>query len=224
MKTKKNLFIWLFIFVFLSTYSLNSTQKKKIFIFSIENININGIINVNETNFKNKINKFFGKSLFFFNSKEIKKIASEFSFIKEIKIKKIYPDTLNIILKENEPIAILTENNKKILLLEMGNIVSNYDLDKFNSLPTVSGMNAKKNFFNFYETLKKLNFETELIEEFKYFSINRWDIILRSGKIIKLPTERFESSIEKFISIYDKDNFNNFKIFDFRINGQLILE
>ncbi len=224
MKTKKNLFIWLFIFVFLSTYSLNSTQKKKISIFSIENININGIINVNETDFKSKINKFFGESLFFFNSKEIKKIASEFSFIKEIKIKKNYPDTLNIILKENEPIAILIENNKKILLLEMGNIVSNYDLDKFNSLPTVSGMNAKKNFFNFYETLKKVNFETELIEEFKYFNINRWDIILRSGKIIKLPTERFESSIEKFISIYDKDNFNNFKIFDFRINGQLILE
>ena len=224
MKTKKNLFIWLFIFVFLSTYSLNSTQKKKISIFSIENININGIKNVNETDFKSKINKFFGESLFFFNSKEIKKIASEFSFIREIKIKKIYPDTLNIIIKENEPIAILIENNKKILLLEMGNIVSNYDVDKFNSLPTVSGMNAKKNFFNFYETLKKLNFETELIEEFKYFSINRWDIILRSGKIIKLPTERFESSIEKFISIYDKDNFNNFKIFDFRINGQLILE
>ena len=224
MKTKKNLFIWLFIFVFLSTYSLNSTQKKKISIFSIENININGVINVNETNFKNKINKFFGKSLFFFNSKEIKKIASEFSFIKEIKIKKIYPDTLNIILKENEPIAILIENNKKMLLLEMGNIVSNYDVYKFNSLPTVSGMNARKNFFNFYETLKKVNFETELIEEFKYFNINRWDIILKSGKIIKLPTERFESSIEKFISIYDKDNFNNFKIFDFRINGQLILE
>ena len=85
-------------------------------------------------------------------------------------------------------------------------------------------MNAKKNFYNFYKTLKKVNFYTELIEEFKYFSIDRWDIILKSGKIIKLPTERFESSIEKFISIYDKDNFNNFKIFDFRINGQLILK
>ena len=224
MKTKKNLFIWLFIFVFLSTYSLNSTQKKKISIFSIENINIDGIINVNETNFKNRINKFFGESLFFFNSKELKKIASEFNFIKEIKIKKIYPDTLNIILQENEPIAILIENNKKILLLEMGNTVSNYHVDIINSLPTVSGMNAKKNFYDFYKTLKKVNFDTELIEEIKYFGIDRWDIILKSGKIIKLPTERFESSIEKFISIYDKDNFTNFKIFDFRINGQLILK
>ena len=224
MKIKKNFFIWLFIFVFLSTYSLNSVQKKKISIFSIENINIDGIVNVNETKFKNKINKFFGESLFFFNSKELKKIASEFNFIKEIKIKKIYPDTLNIILKENEPIAILIKNNRKILLLEMGNTISNYRADKTINLPLVSGKNAKKNFYNFYETLKKVNFDTELIEEFKYFSIDRWDIILKNGKIIKLPTERFESSIEKFISIYDKDNFNNFKIFDFRINGQLILK
>ena len=224
MKIKKNFFIWLFIFVFLSTYSLNSVQKKKISIFSIENINIDGIVNVNETKFKNKINKFFGESLFFFNSKELKKIASEFNFIKKIKIKKIYPDTLNIILKENEPIAILIENNRKILLLEMGNTISNYRADKTINLPLVSGKNAKKNFYNFYEKLKKVNFDTELIEEFKYFSIDRWDIILKNGKIIKLPTERFESSIEKFISIYDKDNFNNFKIFDLRINGQLILK
>ena len=69
MKIKKNFFIWLFIFVFLSTYSLNSVQKKKISIFSIENINIDGIVNVNETKFKNKINKFFGESLFFLTVK-----------------------------------------------------------------------------------------------------------------------------------------------------------
>ena len=224
MKTKKNLFIWLFIFIFLSTYSLNSAQKKKISIFSIENINIEGNINVNKFDLKSKLNEFYGKSLIFLNRKELSKIASEFVFIKEIKIKKIYPDTLNIILKENEPIAILIENNRKILILEMGNTISNYRADKTISLPLVSGKNAKKNFYNFYETLKKVNFDTELIEEFKYFSIDRWDIILKSGKIIKLPTERLESSIEKFISIYDKDNFNNFKIFDFRINGQLILK
>ena len=131
---------------------------------------------------------------------------------------------MRFILKENKPIAILIENNRKILLLEMGNTISNYHADKTINLPLVSGKNAKKNFYNFYETLKKVNFDTELIEEFKYFSIDRWDIILKNGKIIKLPTERFESSIEKFISIYDKDNFTNFKIFDFRINGQLILK
>ena len=81
-----------------------------------------------------------------------------------------------------------------------------------------------KKFHKFYKILETTNFEIELIQELNHFDINRWDIVLKNGKVVKLPTDRFKTSIEKFISIYDKDNFSNFKIFDFRINGQLILE
>ena len=224
MKTKKNLFIWLFIFIFLSTYSLNSAQKKKISIFLIENINIEGNINVNMADLKNKLKEFYGKSLIFLNRKELSQIASEFVFIKEIKIKKIYPSTINILIKENEPLAILIENEKKTLLLEMGNTTTNYIINNKQSLPIVKGRGAEKKFYKLYETLKRVNFQMDLINEINYFAIDRWDILLKNGKLLKLPTERLESSVEKFISIYDKDNFKNFKIFDFRINGQLILE
>ena len=224
MKTKKNLFIWLFIFIFLSTYSLNLSQKKKISIFLIENINIEGNINVNTFDLKNKLNEFYGKSLIFLNRKELSQIASEFIFIKEIKIKKIYPNTINILVKENEPLAILIENEKQTFLLEMGNTTTNYIVNNKESLPIVKGKGAKKNFLKLYETLKRANFQMDLINEINYFAIDRWDILLKNGKLLKLPTERLESSVEKFISIYDKDNFKNFKIFDFRINGQLILE
>ena len=224
MKTKKNLFIWLFIFIFLSTYSLNSAQKKKISIFLIENINIEGNINVNTADLKNKLKEFYGKSLIFLNRKELSQIASEFVFIKEIKIKKIYPSTINILVKENEPLAILIENEKKILLLEMGNTTTNYIIKNEENLPIVKGKGAKKKFYKLYETLKRVNFQMDLINEINYFAIDRWDILLKNGKLLKLPTKRLESSVKKFISIYDNDNFKNFKIFDFRINGELILE
>jgi len=224
MKTKKNLFIWLFIFIFLSTYSLNSAQKKKISIFLIENINIEGNSNVNTADLKNKLKEFYGKSLIFLNRKELSQIASEFVFIKEIKIKKIYPSTINILIKENEPLAILIENEKKTLLLEMGNTTTNYIINNKESLPIVKGKGAEKKFYKLYKTLKRVNFQMDLINEINYFAIDRWDILLKNGKLLKLPTERLESSVKKFISIYNKDNFKNFKIFDFRINGQLILE
>ena len=224
MKTKKNLFIWLFIFIFLSTYSLNSAQKKKISIFLIKNINIEGNINVNTADLKNKLKEFYGKSLIFLNRKELSQIASEFVFIKEIKIKKVYPSTINILIKENEPLAILIENEKKTLLLEMGNTTTNYIINHKESLPIVKGKGAEKKFYKLYKTLKGVNFQMDLINEINYFAIDRWDILLKNGKLLKLPTERLESSVEKFISIYNKDNFKNFKIFDFRINGQLILE
>ena len=224
MKTKKNLFIWIFIFVFLSTYSLNSIQNKKISFFLIKKINIEGLLNVNSYDLENALEEFYGKNLIFLNREKLNEIGSKFSFIKEIKIKKIYPSTLNIIVKENKPLGILIEKDKKILLLENGNEILNFKLNAEKNLLFVKGEGARKKFHKFYEILETTNFKIELIHELNHFDVNRWDIVLKNGKVVKLPTDRFERSIEKFISIYDKDNFSNFKIFDFRINGQLILE
>ena len=57
-----------------------------------------------------------------------------------------------------------------------------------------------------------------------YFNINRWDVVLKDDKVVKLPTKNYENSLAKFLSIYKKNNFSNFKVFDFRIKGQLILK
>jgi len=128
MKTKKNLFIWIFIFIFLSTYSLNSIQKKKISFFLIKKINVEGLLNVNSYDLESALEEFYGKNLIFLNREKFNEIGSKFSFIKEIKIKKIYPSTLNIIVKENKPLGIFIEKDKKILLLENGNEILNFKL------------------------------------------------------------------------------------------------
>ena len=224
MKPKKNLFIWIFIFIFLSTITLNFFKDENFSFFSIKKINLIGIINLNESELQNQLKRFYGKSLIFFNRQDLNEIGSKFKFINEIKVKKVYPNTLNLIIKENKPLGILLENNKKILLLEKGNMVSNFINEENKNLFKVKGKGAKKKFNKFYESLKSTNFEIGLVEELNYFEIDRWDIVLKDGKVLKLPTESFKRSIEKFISIYDKDNFSNFKIFDFRINGQLILK
>ena len=58
MKIKKKLFIWIFIFIFLSTYSLNSYQKKKISFFHVKKINIEGILNVNMLDLEKEVQEF----------------------------------------------------------------------------------------------------------------------------------------------------------------------
>ena len=65
MKTKKNLFIWIFIFIFLSTYSLKSIQKKKNSFFLIKKINVEGLLNVNSHELESALEKLYGKILFF---------------------------------------------------------------------------------------------------------------------------------------------------------------
>ena len=43
-------------------------------------------------------------------------------------------------------------------------------------------------------------------------------------KILKLPTKNYTESLINFINIKDKTNFENYKIFDYRLNNQLILK
>ena len=71
MITKKNLFIWILIFIFLSTYSLDSIQKKKISFFSIKEINVKGLLNVNRYDLESALNEFYGKNLIFLNREKL---------------------------------------------------------------------------------------------------------------------------------------------------------
>ena len=43
-------------------------------------------------------------------------------------------------------------------------------------------------------------------------------------KILKLPEKNYKKSLTNFMSIKDKTNFEKYKIFDYRLNNQLILK
>ena len=68
-------------------------------------------------------------------------------------------------------------------------------------------------FLTFTKSLKDIDFKIELIKEFKYFDINRWDIVLKNGKLIRLPSVNYKDSLKKFLNIYTKDNFKKFNVF-----------
>ena len=48
-------------------------------------------------------------------------------------------------------------------------------------------------------------------------------ITLKNDKIIKLPKENYVKILKSFISLNQDKKFDQYKIFDYRINNQLIL-
>lgn len=226
MKYRKNIFLWLLLFIFLTTYSFDFSKNIKNLPLSIKNIEIYGVKNSDKNKIQKKLEQFKGISIFLIDRKGFKEAIKDFEFVKALKVKKVYPDTIKIVVTESFPIGVfIDKDKKKYVLTDSGEIIKNNDvIEKFNNLPPVYGKDAEKNFYIFYRNLKSTDFRMELIEQFNYFGINRWDIILKNDKIIKLPKENYENSISRFLSIYKKENFKNFKVFDFRIKGQLILK
>ena len=62
------------------------------------------------------------------------------------------------------------------------------------------------------------------IISYQHFEIGRWDIVLEDKRVIKLPTNNYLQSINNFLLIKNKNNFEKYKIFDYRIKDQLILK
>ena len=218
----KNRFILgITLFILFSTFI--SQKKVTINKFLIQEIKIENN-NILEDRELIKVFSFlYNKNLIFLNSFELKKRIDKKSFIKKLEIKKIFPDKVVIKVLEKEPIAVLKDKyQKKFYLGKKIDLIEYRKIQKYKNLPVVEG--EQNNFKILYNNLIRINFPTEQILSYRYFKVNRWDIEMIDKKILKLPAKNYKKALINFIDIKDKTNFEKYKIFDYRLNNQLILK
>lgn len=207
------------IFIFLTTYKNNNffSYEK----FNIKNIIIeeNHIISTDEL--KKDLDFLYFSNLFFLDIKRLESALLKKTFIKSFRIKKIYPDKIKIIISEKKPVAILLNSKKKFYITKNGDLINFTQINSFKDLPTIIGNGDK--FSGLYKSLEHLNFPIDKIKSYYFFEIGRWDLILLDGRTIKLPVLNYILSLKKFMELKNTTNFKKFKIFDYRIKDQLIL-
>ena len=62
-----------------------------------------------------------------------------------------------------------------------------------------------------------------MINSFRFFESGRWDLVMINKKIIKLPVQNYLQSLKNYMDSKGNSNFNKYKILDYRIKDQLIL-
>ena len=129
---------------------------------------------------------------------------------------------MKIFIFEKMPVAIEIAKKKKFYLTKEGEKINYTKLKVFKNLPVIFGNH--KNFSIFFKNLEKTNFKINTIKSFYYFDIGRWDIVLKDERIIKLPETNFENILKEISLTLSNSNFSKYKIFDYRIKDQLILQ
>ncbi len=163
------------------------------------------------------------KQIFFFlKYEEVEKALMKSSLVGSFEIRKKYPNSLEIKIFEKTPIAIIFHKKKKYFLSENIELIKFEELKYNKSLPFVLGKRDK--FESFYNRLKINNFPVDIIKKYTFFETNRWDIETYDNKIIKLPPVNYINSLEKYLSLKNDSSFRKYKVFDFRIEKQLILK
>ena len=194
-KLSSLLLLFLLLSTYYPTYKIGNTN----FIFTIRNIKVenNNILDSNEI--LKELDNLKGKSLFSLDKEIIKSAMNKFDFVSSFEVKKIYPTTIKLKIFEKKPVAIYVEKENKFYISEKGDLIEYIELENYSDLPLLFG--KSKNFNNFFEDLKNINFPVSDIKSFYNFEIGRWDITLNDGKVIKLPKENYVAMLKNFLSI-----------------------
>ena len=217
----KNSFFWLIaLFIFLTTY-----KPKFDFRFSsdfnIKKVEIIGNLILSSDEVSQNLNFLYDKNLFISNLDDVEKSLKKETFIESYSLKKIYPNTLKIIVVEKKPIAVLLNKKKKFYISDKGDFIDFKNIETLKNLPTVFGNG--KFFYTLYQDLQNIKFPLETIKSFYFFESGRWDLLLYDDTVIKLPINGHLTGLKNYMEIKNKNNFNNYKIYDYRIKDQLIL-
>ena len=166
--------------------------------------------------------QFYNENLLFLKNIEVKKALMQNSFIDSFEIKKKYPGTLKIKIFEKKPIAILFNKKNKFYLSEKIDLIEFQSLPNYKNLPHIFG--NKEDFKIFYINLKKINFPLNIIKKYSLYETNRWDLEIENKKVIKLPSDNYIKSLESYLKLKNKNGFEKYILFDYRIKNQLILK
>ena len=217
---KKRLLIATALLILLTTITLH--PKITISKFNLKKINIENNFLLSKKDIKKLLIPIYDTNLIILRNKEIENLLTKNSLIESFNIKKKYPNALKIKIFEKKPIAILQNKKKKFYLSEKIDLIEFKDLPDYQNLPYIFG--NKDEFEIFYNNLIEINFPFNQIKKYTLYETNRWDLLTKNNNMIKLPSKNYMESLKNYLNLQNKNDFKKYKIFDYRINNQLILK
>ena len=240
----KQLFYFLLFLLFavlIIFYSYNNLNKfDNIFISSIKkfslkynyNLNsykINDLNNIEKNDIIKIITPHLNTSIFLVPLEDISNLILENNWVKKVKIKIDYKNTIFIEILEFEPIGIYNFNNRNYFFNSEGNIIDYKNSnDHSKNLIIFTGQSSTSNASLLLDTIKliKNDFKNKIIQA-NYIADRRWDLFLENGILIKLSEKKIKQSIENYLKLSNNFNYNDLadiKAIDFRDSRKAIIE
>ena len=218
---KRKTILYLILFFTLSTTSNINLENQKNYPTTINKINITGMPSDSNLQLLNKLNNFNYKNIFNIKKEEINKIISEYNIIEEYNVKKIYPSSLDIDIKQTKVVAKISGKNQ-VLVGANGKLITTIKTDK--KLPYIFGEFNSNEFLNFKKHIDNSKFRFTDIKSIFFFPSNRWDILTNNDVLIKLPKNNLSKSLLFAHKIITNNEFINNKLIDLRVINHLIIK
>ena len=221
---KLRLFLYLILFLLLSTQIAKNKNIKSKISNKLNSIEVIGLSEKNNIKVYENLKYLLSKNIFFINKKELENILRKNNLIHYFYVKKIYPNLIQVKIKQTDLLAITNQNNKKFYIGSNGKLIPiNQIRDFSNKLPFVYSKSNYIDFVKLKKIIDKTKFKFEEIESFYYYPSSRWDIKTKDGFLIKLPEKNIAKSLKFAEIIIKSKKFEDKKVIDLRISKNIIL-
>ena len=215
----KRILIYLFLLILFG--SINNKHFTNISFFKIKNTKLVGLNDAEKSNLLTEFEIIKKKNIFFLQKKELIKILNSNDLIESFLINKNYPSDINIIIQKTNFLANINILDENFLIGSNKRLIKSKLSDP--NLPTVLGNPSLKDFFLINDEILKSSIKLTDIKKLYFFPSKRWDLELNSGILIKLPMSNPINSLNKYFEIKSLPQFNDIKIFDMRVENQIIV-
>ncbi|MDQ0320934.1 cell division protein FtsQ [Pararhizobium capsulatum DSM 1112] len=164
--------------------------------FAIEDVKVSGNDQTSEIDILQQLGLDGTTSLVALDVAEARKLISELPWVEDVSVRKVYPGTIEVALKERKAFGIWQHGSDLSLIEKSGSVIAPLRDNKFSALPLFVGRDAETAAADFYEQFSAWPEIRDRVKAYVRVSGRRWDLQLENGVVIKLPEHDLDRAMQ----------------------------
>lgn len=155
--------------------------------FAIEDVRVSGNRETSEIDILERLGLDGTTSLVALDVDEARRQIAELPWVEDVTVRKVYPGTIEITLKEREAFAIWQHGSDLSLIERNGSVIAPLRDNKFSTLPLFVGRDAETAAADFAAEFDNWPEIKARVKAYVRVAGRRWDLRLDNGIVVKLP-------------------------------------
>ncbi len=164
--------------------------------FAIEDVKVSGNIQTSEIDIFQLLGLDGATSLIALDVNAARKKLTELPWVEDVDVRKIYPKTIEVRLKERQAFGIWQHGTELSLIEKSGSVIAPLRDNKYAGLPLFVGRDAETGAASFVDELADWPEIRNRVRAYVRIAGRRWDLHLDNGIVVKLPEENVPRALQ----------------------------
>ena len=169
--------------------------------FAIEDVKVSGNNETSEIDILERLGLDGTTSLVALDVKDARQKLTELPWVQDASVRKVYPGTIEIALKEREAFAIWQHGTDLSLIEKNGSVIAPLRDNKFSALPLFVGRDAETAAAGFADEFDNWPEIKARVKAYIRVAGRRWDLRLDNGIVVKLPEHNVPRAMDTLATL-----------------------